>query len=114
MQRDSEVVKIDVGCVVAGDVVLECVHMECDDTDMSTVGMPKGDDTVHSEQMIFRIAFNTNYTRSNMLMLTRHDADILWNGKERFSPDFRAEVWRVIGLSFLRRLEIARAPMCSF
>lgn len=79
-QVDCDVVKIDVQCSVQGDVVLECIHLE-NDSDR--------------EEMMFRVMFNTAFIRSNILILTRDDIDILWNAKERFSKDFRAEVSQI-------------------
>ncbi|KAL6012146.1 hypothetical protein ACLOJK_002624 [Asimina triloba] len=76
-QSDFEVVKIDIHCHVQGDVVLECIHLD--------------DDLVY-EEMIFRVMFNTAFIRSNMLMLNRDAIDILWDAKDQFSKDFRAEV----------------------
>lgn len=69
--------KIDVQCPVQGDVVLECIHLE-NDSDR--------------EEMMFRVMFNTAFIRSNILILYRDDIDILWDAKERFTKDFRAEV----------------------
>ena len=43
---------------------------------------------------MFRIMFNTAFIRSNILILTREDIDIMWNAKERYPKDFRAEVKR--------------------
>ncbi|EFJ37653.1 hypothetical protein SELMODRAFT_74599 [Selaginella moellendorffii] len=74
---DCDVMKIDVQCAVQGDVVLECIHLDLESD---------------REEMMFRVMFNTAFIRSNILMLNRDDIDILWNGKERFSKDFRAEV----------------------
>ncbi|KAL5980299.1 hypothetical protein ACLOJK_028207 [Asimina triloba] len=36
--------------------------------------------------------FNTAFIRSNILMLNRDEIDILWNAKDLFPKDFRAEV----------------------
>lgn len=60
-----------------GDVVLECVHME--------------DDLV-GEQLIFRVMFHTAFIRSNILVLTRDEIDVLWDAKDQFSREFTAEV----------------------
>ncbi|KAG8379231.1 hypothetical protein BUALT_Bualt07G0067000 [Buddleja alternifolia] len=76
-QEECELVKIDVHCRVQGDVVLECTHME--------------DDLVR-EEMIFRVMFHTTFVRSNILMLNRDEADVLWDAKDQISRDFRAEV----------------------
>jgi hypothetical protein len=76
-QVDCDVVKIDLQCAVRGDVVMECINLE-HETDR--------------EEMMFRVMFNTAFIRSNILILTRDDIDILWNAKERFPKDFRAEV----------------------
>eukprot|EP01018_Ginkgo_biloba_P019004 Gb_27499 [translate_table: standard] len=76
-QVDCDVVKIDIQCMVQGDVVLECVHLETDP---------------EREVMMFRVMFNTAFIRSNILMLNSDDLDILWDAKERFSKNFRAEV----------------------
>eukprot|EP00897_Mesotaenium_endlicherianum_P004990 jgi/Mesen1/4519/ME000023S03888 len=76
-QIDSEVVKIDIQCAVQGDVVLECIHYNTE---------------AQREEMMFRVMFNTAFIRSNMLMLSRDDIDILWNSKERFVKTFRSEI----------------------
>ncbi|MCO5605782.1 hypothetical protein L7F22_059966 [Adiantum nelumboides] len=76
-QVDCDVVKIDIQCAVQGDVVLECIHLDVDS---------------ERETMMFRVVFNTAFIRSNILMLGSDDLDILWDAKERFSKDFRAEI----------------------
>lgn len=50
------------------------------------------------EEMMFRIMFNTAFIRSNILILTRDDIDIMWNAKDRFPKEFRAEVSRSLNL----------------
>lgn len=69
--------KVDIHYRVQGDVVLECVHM--------------GNDLMH-EEIIFRVMFHTAFVRSNIMMLSCDEIDILWDSKEQFSRDFRAEV----------------------
>ncbi|XVF89399.1 hypothetical protein PTKIN_Ptkin19aG0127100 [Pterospermum kingtungense] len=76
-QVDCELVKIDIHCHVLGDVVLECISLDTDQ---------------ERETMMFRIMFNTAFIRSNILMLNRDEIDILWNAKDQFPKDFRAEV----------------------
>ncbi|KAL6547692.1 hypothetical protein OROHE_009397 [Orobanche hederae] len=76
-QKDSDVIKIDIQCLVQGDVVLECVHLDLDP---------------EREIMMFRIMFNTAFIRSNILMLNSENLDILWDSKARFPKGFRAEV----------------------
>lgn len=76
-QADCDVAKIDILCNIQGDVVLECINVDSD---------------LAREEMMFRIMFNTSFVRSNILMLNRDDIDILWNAKDRFPKDFRAEV----------------------
>ncbi|KAL1532414.1 hypothetical protein AAHA92_32429 [Salvia divinorum] len=75
-QADHEIVKIDINCHVQGDVVLECITL---------------DDTLKYEEIIFRVMFNTAFIRSNVLMLTCDELDTLWNAKDHFPKDFRAE-----------------------
>lgn len=70
-------VKMDIRCRVRGDVVVECIHLD--------------EDMVH-EEMMFRVMFHTAFVRSNILMLSRDDIDILWDAKDQFSKDFRVEV----------------------
>lgn len=70
-------VKIDIRCRVRGDVVLECIHL---------------DEDLVREEMMLRVMFHTAFVRSNILMLGRDDIDILWDAKDQFSKDFRAEV----------------------
>ncbi|KAK9947203.1 hypothetical protein M0R45_012635 [Rubus argutus] len=76
-QADCELVKIDIHCHIQGDVVLECISLDHD---------------LEREEMMFRIMFNTAFIRSNILMLNRDEIDILWNIKDQFPKDFRAEV----------------------
>ncbi|KAL5746782.1 hypothetical protein ACOSQ2_024079 [Xanthoceras sorbifolium] len=77
LQDECALVKIDINCRVQGDVVLECIHLE--------------DDLVH-EEMIFRVMFHTAFVRSNILMLSRDEVDVLWDAKDQVLKDFRAEV----------------------
>ncbi|KDO67457.1 hypothetical protein CISIN_1g000624mg [Citrus sinensis] len=76
-QADCELVKIDIHCHIQGDVVLECISLDSDQ---------------EREEMMFRVMFNTAFIRSNILMLNRDEIDILWNSKDLFSKEFRAEV----------------------
>ncbi|URD91711.1 C2 domain of PTEN tumor-suppressor protein [Musa troglodytarum] len=76
-QADCELVKIDIGCHIQGDVVIECISL---------------DEDQEREEMMFRVVFNTAFIRSNILMLCRDQIDILWDAKDRFPKDFRAEV----------------------
>ncbi|KAE8699079.1 Formin-like protein 6 [Hibiscus syriacus] len=76
-QVDCDVIKIDIQCLVQGDVVLECVHLDLDP---------------EREVMMFRVMFNTAFIRSNILMLNSENLDILWDSKERFPKGFRVEV----------------------
>ncbi|GMI92448.1 hypothetical protein HRI_002914100 [Hibiscus trionum] len=76
-QMDTELVKINIPCHVVGDVVLECISL---------------DSVQDRELMMFRIMFNTAFIRSNILMLNREEIDTLWNAKDQFPKDFRAEV----------------------
>lgn len=70
-------IKIDVQCLVQGDVVLECVHLDLDP---------------EREVMMFRVMFNTAFIRSNILMLSSDNLDILWDSKGHYPKGFRAEV----------------------
>ncbi|XP_043695174.1 formin-like protein 18 [Telopea speciosissima] len=76
-QADCELVKIDINCHIQGDVVLECISL---------------DEDLEREEMMFRLMFNTAFIRSNILILNRDEIDILWDAKDRFPKDFRAEV----------------------
>lgn len=76
-QTECEIIKVDINCHIQGDVVLECISLH-DDTER--------------EEMMFRVMFNTAFIRSNILMLNRDEIDILWDGKDLFPKDFRAEV----------------------
>ncbi|KAL6178703.1 hypothetical protein ACLB2K_050221 [Fragaria x ananassa] len=76
-QADCDVIKIDIQCLVQGDVVLECVHLDSDP---------------EREVMMFRVMFNTAFIRSNILMLNSENLDILWDSKECYPKGFRAEV----------------------
>ncbi|GAB2296015.1 Formin-like protein 14 [Dionaea muscipula] len=76
-QGDCDVIKIDIRCLVQGDVVLECVHLDLDP---------------EREVMMFRVMFNTAFIRSNILILNCENLDILWDSKDRFPRGFRTEV----------------------
>ncbi|KAH7545508.1 hypothetical protein FEM48_Zijuj01G0101300 [Ziziphus jujuba var. spinosa] len=76
-QADCDVIKLDIQCLVQGDVVLECVHLDLDP---------------EREVMMFRVMFNTAFIRSNILILNSDNLDILWDSKERYPKSFRAEV----------------------
>lgn len=78
--------KIDIHCHTQGDVVLECITLDND---------------LEREQMMFRVMFNTAFIRSNILMLNRDEIDILWNVKDQFPKDFRAEVVILLALSLI-------------
>ncbi|XP_065877871.1 formin-like protein 20 [Euphorbia lathyris] len=77
LQEESMLVKIDVHCRVRGDVVLECIHL---------------DEDLVREEMIFRVMFHTAFVRANNLTLCRDDIDTLWDYKDHFPKDFKAEV----------------------
>ncbi|CAN0896034.1 Formin-like protein 20 [Linum grandiflorum] len=77
VQEECMLVKVDVRCRVQGDVVIQCVHL---------------DEDLQHEQMMFRVMFHTAFVRGNALMLSRDDIDIVWDAKNQFSQDFRAEV----------------------
>ncbi|KAJ1406280.1 Tensin-type phosphatase domain [Sesbania bispinosa] len=76
-QAECMLVKIDIHCRVQGDVVLECIHLS--------------EDLVR-EEMMFRVMFHTAFVRSNILLLSRDEIDILWDAKDQFSKDFKSEV----------------------
>lgn len=76
-QAECELVKIDINCHIQGDVVLECINLH---------------DDMEREEMILRVMFNTAFIRSNIIMLNRNDVDMMWNAKDQFPKDFRAEV----------------------
>lgn len=76
-QAECAFVKIDVHCHVQGDVVIECIHL---------------DEDLVREEMIFRVMFHTAFVRSNILMLSRDEIDVLWDARDQFSKDFKAEV----------------------
>lgn len=76
-KADCELIKIDIHCHIQGDVVLECISIDVDQ---------------EREEMMFRVMFNTAFIRSNILMLNRDEIDILWDAKDRFPKEFRAEV----------------------
>ncbi|KAI3442199.1 Formin-like protein [Psidium guajava] len=76
-QAECELVKIDIHCHIQGDVVLECISL---------------DDSLEREGMMFRVMFNTAFIRANILMLNRDEVDVLWNSKDQYPKDFRAEI----------------------
>uniref|UniRef100_A0A7N0ZXJ0 Formin-like protein n=1 Tax=Kalanchoe fedtschenkoi TaxID=63787 RepID=A0A7N0ZXJ0_KALFE len=86
LQADCNLVKIDIHCRVKGDVVLECIHLN--------------EDQVH-EEMMFRSVFHTSFLRSNLLVLGHDEIDVLWDARDQFPKDFRAEVLFLDGDSFV-------------
>ncbi|GLT85364.1 hypothetical protein SLE2022_035550 [Rubroshorea leprosula] len=76
-QEESELVKIDINSRIQGDIVVECISLNND---------------MEREEMMFRVAFNTAFIRSNILMLNHDDIDTLWDAKDLFAKDFRAEI----------------------
>ncbi|KAJ4788174.1 Formin-like protein [Rhynchospora pubera] len=70
-------IKLNVGCRVEGDVVLECIHLG---------------KSLEDEKVMFRVMFNTRFIQSQILMLTLDDIDVAWESKDHFSRDFKAEV----------------------
>ncbi|KAJ8527058.1 hypothetical protein K7X08_029535 [Anisodus acutangulus] len=76
-QAECELVKIDINCHIQGDVVLECICLH---------------DDLEREQMMFRTMFNTAFIMSNILIVNRDELDTLWDAKDQFPKDFRAEV----------------------
>ncbi|XP_057985562.1 formin-like protein 18 isoform X2 [Hevea brasiliensis] len=76
-QEVCDLIKIDIHCHIQGDVVMECISVDSD---------------LEREHMMFRVMFNTAFIRSNILMLNRDEIDTLWNVKDQFPKDFRAEV----------------------
>ncbi|KAF6172712.1 hypothetical protein GIB67_010999 [Kingdonia uniflora] len=76
-EEHSSMQKIDISCLIQGDVILECIHLD--------------DDLVH-EEMMFRIMFNTALIQSNVLMLGREEIDVLWDYKDQLPKEFKAEV----------------------
>ncbi|KAF2595735.1 hypothetical protein F2Q68_00007159 [Brassica cretica] len=76
-QEECILVKLDIQCRVQGDVVLECIHLH--------------DDLVR-EEMVFRIMFHTAFVRGNILIVERDEMDILWDAKDLFPKEFKAEV----------------------
>lgn len=83
LQEECELVKIDINCHIQGDVVVECVCLS---------------DDMEREEMMFRVMFNTAFIRSNILILNRDEIDILWNAKDQFPKEFRAEVFHMTHL----------------
>ncbi|XP_039034391.1 formin-like protein 20 isoform X2 [Hibiscus syriacus] len=77
LKEECALVKIDIHCRIQGDVVIECIHLN--------------EDLVH-EEMIFRVMFHTAFVRANILMLNCDEIDVLWDAKDQFPKDFRAEV----------------------
>lgn len=50
------------------------------------------DEDLEHEEMMFRVMFNTAFIRSNILILNGDEIDTLWNARDHFPMDFRAEV----------------------
>ncbi|CAL9049441.1 unnamed protein product [Musa banksii] len=76
-QAEATPVKLKTRCRVQGDVVVECIHMDKD---------------LEHEEIMFRIMFNTAFVHSSILMLSREEIDVVWNAKDQFSRDFKADV----------------------
>ncbi|CAF1788923.1 formin-like protein 20 [Brassica napus] len=76
-QEECIQVKLDIQCHVQGDIVLELINLH--------------DDLVR-EEMVFRIMFNTAFVRGNVLNVQSDEMDILWDAKDQFPGEFKAEV----------------------
>ncbi|XP_058194914.1 formin-like protein 20 isoform X1 [Rhododendron vialii] len=76
-QEECKIVKIDIHRHVQGDVVLECIHL---------------DDDLVREEVMFRFTFHTAFVQSNVLMLNNEEVDVLWDAKDQFTREFKAEV----------------------
>ncbi|OMO87296.1 hypothetical protein CCACVL1_09139, partial [Corchorus capsularis] len=76
-QEECALVKIDIHCRIQGDVVLECINL---------------DEDLVREEMIFRVMFHTAFVRANILAFNRDEIDVLWDTRDQFPKDFRAEV----------------------
>ncbi|CAN7036623.1 unnamed protein product [Brassica oleracea var. botrytis] len=76
-QEECIQVKLDIQCHVQGDIVLELINLH--------------DDLVR-EEMVFRIMFNTAFVRGNVLKVQSDEMDILWEAKDQFPGEFKAEV----------------------
>jgi formin 2 len=50
------------------------------------------DEDLVREEMMFRVMFHTAFVQANILMLVRDEIDFLWDAKDQFPKDFRAEV----------------------
>ena len=50
------------------------------------------DKDLEHEEIMFRIMFNTAFVHSSILMLSREEIDVVWNAKDQFSRDFKADV----------------------
>ncbi|GJM95354.1 hypothetical protein PR202_ga12077 [Eleusine coracana subsp. coracana] len=74
---DNVPVKLNVGCFVQGDVVLECLHVN---------------DGLDDERLMFRVMFNTFFIQSHVLLLNFEDIDVPWNADHQFTKNFKAEV----------------------
>ncbi|CAH1432737.1 unnamed protein product [Lactuca virosa] len=76
-QAESDVVKIDINCHIQGDIVLECLNLH--------------DDDMAKDDMMYKAMFNTAFIKSNTLVLNCDEIDVLWDIKDQFSKDFKAE-----------------------
>ncbi|CAN6866264.1 unnamed protein product [Brassica oleracea] len=76
-QEECTLVKLDIQWHVQGDIVLELINLH--------------DDLVR-EEMVFRIMFNTAFVRGNVLKVQSDEMDILWDAKDQFPGEFKAEV----------------------
>lgn len=76
-QEDGAVVKLNAGCHVRGDVIIECIHV---------------DEDSEREEIMCRIMFNTAFVEEDTLLLNYDEIDVAWNAKDQFPRDFKAEV----------------------
>ncbi|KAG2262896.1 hypothetical protein Bca52824_069975 [Brassica carinata] len=76
-QEECIQVKLDIQCLVQGDIVLEFINLH--------------DDLV-CEEVVFRIMFHTAFVRGNVLMVQRDEMNVLWDAEDQFPKEFKAEV----------------------
>ncbi|RWW75444.1 hypothetical protein BHE74_00016541 [Ensete ventricosum] len=53
---------------------------------------PLAPNNLEHEEIMFRVMFNTAFVHSSVLMLSREEIDVVWNAKNQFSRDFKADV----------------------
>eukprot|EP00899_Mesostigma_viride_P003760 jgi/Mesvir1/13385/Mv15054-RA.1 len=106
---EIDVIKINIGCKVQGDIVLQCLHViipppSLPGTPLYEPPLPAGDvdnaavvaavaaAAAVEEVEMFRAVFNTAFVRTNLLDLGMDQVDVALADRDKFDKDFQLQI----------------------